>query len=764
MDSTSASLPPPLKRPASPSHSVQVEKKANVGMARKSASKLGMFLTQVPPNEVQVRLSQSFVAGKAESPDDTATLIGQPPNEEPFESPKRMARECISPSSDVPHEGALDPEQLNLPSDEFQVARPQPESLVQVHGIPSVDASGDNTIGSVKAAIVLCLDSIKRACATYADDDLSNARQLLAALADAKAAMAVRHIPQFLGAAVKSFDKARLSMVADAEKAYNFVSIQHVEQAMKIRAFRKTVLPQVFPNPPDNPKQVLADLFPDIVADTIDQMFDACANDLHSCFEVLCGLSDYSTLDTSLSPKASYLRRQRGKLPSTGPEDDLKPDDDLHAPLFEVKGYQKPKKLDRSMVSSKPVAASRGLDDCQFFSMPPPLDDGADTWPPLTPGEATEAFAAFETAQSHLLPSLSFRHVRIFDILDEKRQETPFYAQHPARSRRVLIVGGGPVGLRTAIEVALLGGDAIVVEKRSNFNRENILHLFPWVVHDLTKLGAKVFYRRTSFEAIDEDGDGYVIRTSPPLPDPCRRVSALVGAGGNRDTIGHLVDIGRKSFSPSPAVGAVVIFPNRRTKAEVTLCQFSWAKQYNQDMFAALKADLGVDVENVVYYRDEVHYVVMTPKKASLIDAGVLETKELDSVNSDALQLYVRKVLAFLQIPAPDDDQLDAQLFDFSQTRRAEKAAVVLHHHAKNKLLVALVGDALLEPFWPQGLGINRGFLSALDTAFAVARLDKADDQTLLADHDKHYKACTGLRLRANIRSFNVDPASRYKT
>ncbi|RHY09257.1 hypothetical protein DYB36_008799 [Aphanomyces astaci] len=530
MDSTSASLPPPLKRPASPSHSVQVEKKANVGMARKSASKLGMFLTQVPPNEVQVRLSQSFVAGKAESPDDTATLIGQPPNEEPFESPKRMARECISPSSDVPHEGALDPEQLNLPSDEFQVARPQPESLVQVHGIPSVDASGDNTIGSVKAAIVLCLDSIKRACATYADDDLSNARQLLAALADAKAAMAVRHIPQFLGAAVKSFDKARLSMVADAEKAYNFVSIQHVEQAMKIRAFRKTVLPQVFPNPPDNPKQVLADLFPDIVADTIDQMFDACANDLHSCFEVLCGLSDYSTLDTSLSPKASYLRRQRGKLPSTGPEDDLKPDDDLHAPLFEVKGYQKPKKLDRSMVSSKPVAASRGLDDCQFFSMPPPLDDGADTWPPLTPGEATEAFAAFETAQ------------------------------------RVLIVGGGPVGLRTAIEVALLGGDAIVVEKRANFNRENILHLFPWVVHDLTKLGAKVFYRRTSFEAIDEDGDGYVIRTSPPLPDPCRRVSALVGAGGNRDTIGHLVNIGRKSFSPSPAVGAVVIFPNRRTK------------------------------------------------------------------------------------------------------------------------------------------------------------------------------------------------------
>ena len=29
-------------------------------------------------------------------------------------------------------------------------------------------------------------------------------------------------------------------------------------------------------------------------------------------------------------------------------------------------------------------------------------------------------------------------------------------------------------------------------------------------------------------------------------------------------------------------------------------------------------------------------------------------------------------------------------------------------------------GDALLEPFWPQGLGSNRGFHSALDAVWAV--------------------------------------------
>ena len=30
------------------------------------------------------------------------------------------------------------------------------------------------------------------------------------------------------------------------------------------------------------------------------------------------------------------------------------------------------------------------------------------------------------------------------------------------------------------------------------------------------------------------------------------------------------------------------------------------------------------------------------------------------------------------------------------------------------------IGDSLLEPFWPQGLGSNRGFHSALDTAWAI--------------------------------------------
>jgi hypothetical protein len=40
----------------------------------------------------------------------------------------------------------------------------------------------------------------------------------------------------------------------------------------------------------------------------------------------------------------------------------------------------------------------------------------------------------------------------------------------------------------------------------------------------------------------------------------------------------------------------------------------------------------------------------------------------------------------------------------------------------RGSVFVALVGDALLEPFWPEGLGINRGFMSALDACWGATQ------------------------------------------
>ena len=58
----------------------------------------------------------------------------------------------------------------------------------------------------------------------------------------------------------------------------------------------------------------------------------------------------------------------------------------------------------------------------------------------------------------------------------------------------MLIVGGGLCGLRMAIEVALLGGEAVVAEMRDYMTRKNVLHLWPFVITDIKMIGAKVFY------------------------------------------------------------------------------------------------------------------------------------------------------------------------------------------------------------------------------------------------------------------------------
>lgn len=46
---------------------------------------------------------------------------------------------------------------------------------------------------------------------------------------------------------------------------------------------------------------------------------------------------------------------------------------------------------------------------------------------------------------------------------------------------------------------------------------------------------------------------------------------------------------------------------------------------YNQELFAKLKEKTGIDLENIVYYKDDTHYFVMTAKKQSLLQKGVLK-------------------------------------------------------------------------------------------------------------------------------------------
>lgn len=83
-----------------------------------------------------------------------------------------------------------------------------------------------------------------------------------------------------------------------------------------------------------------------------------------------------------------------------------------------------------------------------------------------------------------------------------------------------LIIGAGPCGLRTAIELAFLGAKVVLLEKRDAFSRNNVLHLWPFAIQDLRGLGAKKFYGKFCAGAIDHIS-AYTSARLAALPQNC---------------------------------------------------------------------------------------------------------------------------------------------------------------------------------------------------------------------------------------------------
>ncbi|XP_039993503.1 F-actin-monooxygenase MICAL2 isoform X4 [Xiphias gladius] len=382
-----------------------------------------------------------------------------------------------------------------------------------------------------------------------------------------------------------------------------------------------------------------------------------------------------------------------------------------------------------------------------------------------------------------------------------------------------LIIGGGPCGLRTAIELALLGAKVVVIEKRDSFSRNNVLHLWPYTIHDLRGLGAKKFYGKFCAGAIDhisiqqlqlillkvalivavefhinvefvklleppedQENEGLGWRAAiRPADHPVANFEfdVVVGADGRRNT---LEGFRRKEFRGKLAIAITANFINRNTTAEAKVEEISGvAFIFNQKFFLDLREETGIDLENIVYYKDNTHYFVMTAKKQSLLDKGVVINDYVDiqmllsseNVNQEALLCYAREAADFgtnYQLPTLDFamnhcGQPDVAMFDFTSMYASENAALVRERFG-HQLLVALVGDSLLEPFWPMGTGCARGFLAAFDTAWMVKSW--AEGRTVLevlAERESIYRLLpqtTPENIAKNFEQYTIDPGTRY--
>jgi hypothetical protein len=81
----------------------------------------------------------------------------------------------------------------------------------------------------------------------------------------------------------------------------------------------------------------------------------------------------------------------------------------------------------------------------------------------------------------------------------------------------------------------------------------------------------------------------------------------------------------RKEFRGKLAIAITANFINCNTQQEARVEEISGvAFIFNQKFFKDLNETTGVDLENIVYYKDDTHYFVMTAKKSSLLDKGVL--------------------------------------------------------------------------------------------------------------------------------------------
>ena len=368
---------------------------------------------------------------------------------------------------------------------------------------------------------------------------------------------------------------------------------------------------------------------------------------------------------------------------------------------------------------------------------------------------------------------------QLWDCIIEKKSSVQ-YSSKPLQGKSILIVGAGPAGLITAIEAKLMGCSPTVVEKRTSFTRNNVILLWEYAVDYLKSLGAKYIYRRFCVGGLHHIGIrrlqclllklclllGIDVQCgigfdSMEFNDTERKwmalintkeskrnilcdknnyplyFNSLVGADGLNSVVANFANFNRKTMKAKQAIGMTFNFVNSRTREEALLPEFGYSRFLKQQWFKELRQKSNVNLENCAYYRDETHYFVCTIPKDDLLGTGAVfkdyhDTNSLlarENIDRKSLENVARQIASHCNLPEHiqfklnHNGQKDIELFDFTKKLAAtEQVKIIQNSDLSSPLFVFLTGDALLEPFWPQGTGANRAILSSLDGLYFFTR------------------------------------------
>jgi len=427
----------------------------------------------------------------------------------------------------------------------------------------------------------------------------------------------------------------------------------------------------------------------------------------------------------------------------------------------------------------------------------------------------------FQRMKQGLVGKVPDRYAELLRLLGDRAGCKEYLGNSVAAGKRVAILGGGPCGLRLAMETQMLGAETVVLEARESIDRNNVIKLWAFVMEDLKTLGAKKLYPGLGCGAVNHIAIrqlqllllkmtlllGVTVRVGESFREILRPtrdrgwvvVSQKMMEGGlvqeenEYDIVmcatGRKVPLEgfeRRSLEAQMSIAITANWKNLNSPEERIVEEIpGLSKQYDMEFFRNLENKCGIRLENIVYYKDLTHYFVMTAKKDSLVRKGVIrkdtdDRESLlhpDNVDFEALKHYASEAASFstnhFSTPLPATPlaewkgREDVSIFDFTHIYSSQNACRVRQQRG-HRLLLGLVGDSLLEPFWPEGTGIGRGFLGVLDTAWMVRRfcLEGEGDMVyeVIREREKLYsllRQTTDSRLKGHFYRWTIDPVTR---
>ncbi|XP_071827955.1 uncharacterized protein [Apostichopus japonicus] len=429
----------------------------------------------------------------------------------------------------------------------------------------------------------------------------------------------------------------------------------------------------------------------------------------------------------------------------------------------------------------------------------------------ITPFEDHTTF--FETLKEQTLSN--WKAKELWELIQKRANRKEYNKGKACTDIKVLIIGAGPCGLRTAIELAFLGAKVVVIEKRDRFTRNNVLYLWPYLITDLTNLGAKKLYggfgagdinhisiiklqtillkvalllgveihHSVEFVKLDEKPkkEGWRANVNPKDHKVSKfEFNYILAADGRQHTLPGFT---WKESARTLAIGITTNYVNRHSQRDACTKEIPGKSYiYDQDFFQGLKKANNIELENIVYYKDETHYFVMTAKKTSLLEKGVLKKDEADTnsllaannINNNKLEEYAYQAAHYAteeKLPTSDcaknyKGKPDIAMFDFTSRKQAKQAVLSIEADGK-VLILGVVGDSLKEPFWPEGTGCALGFLGVFDTVWMIRDI-ATGERTLeeaLETRAVVYKLLSNTKqedLSKDHAGYGIDPRTRY--